>query len=343
MRLGAACRWVLLGLLATTTATPAQQALESPETLRATSALVLVPTRVINPDGALVHSLDAGDFRLTDNGLPQRVNVEDNLHEPLAVVVLMQTGGSAPRQFANYRGMGTMLEYALGSAPYWVSLVTFDSKPEDRWPFSHDAGNLHAAFEEPRAGDRGAAVLDAVEYGLDWFEDQHPRGRRVIILVSEEHFAHPAEQSQRIVRRLAETNTAIYSLSYSEEKQWLKDQFTKPRKGNPPFMLSPNLPAVLGTFDILTPMKNAVGAMEKDSAGAIAALSGGAAMQFGDRKQLEEQLTLFANDLANRYLLSFQPTSTTAGLHSLQVAVPLHPEFRVSSRSAYWRAVPEAR
>ena len=307
------------------------------ETLRTSSTLVLAPTRVVAADGELVHTLGAADFVLTDNGLPQRLTVEENLHEPLAVVVLLQTGGSAPRQFGSYRGIGTMLEYALASAPYAASLVTFDSKPEDRWPFSHDAAHLHAAFETPRAGDGGAAVLDSVEYGLDWFEDQHPRGRRILLLVSDEHFAHPAAQSRRIVKRLAETNTAIYTLSYSTEKQWLKDQFTKERHASPPWFFSPDHPSIIGTVDLLTPLTHALGAMQKDSAGAIAALSGGASMRFGDRRELEQQMTLFANDLTNRYLLSFQPTSATEGLHEIYVGVPLHPEYRVAARSGYWR------
>jgi VWFA-related protein len=309
----------------------------SADTIRATSTLVVVPTRVQTQGADLVHTLGAEDFVLMDNNVSQTIHLEEHSQEPLAVVVLMQTGGTAPRQFQNYKGIGTMLEYALGQAKYRVSLVTYDSKPEDRWPFSSNADNLHAAFASPKAGDGGAATLDAVEYGLDWFEDQRPRGRRLILLIADEHFSHPAEQSQRIVRRLAETNTAIYTLNYSSDKQWLKDQFTHERHENPPYFFAPDHPPLLHTFDLLTPLMHAVGAMQKNSAVEMASLSGGVALPFGDRKQLEQQLTVFANDLANRYLLSFQPVASAPGLHSIQVSVPTHPEFRVSSRSGYWR------
>ncbi len=309
-------------------------------TLHSTSTLVLVPTLVTSPGAELVHGLQAEDFALIDNGVAQKLHVEEGLREPLAVVVLMQIGGSAPRQFQNYAGVCTMLDYALGSVPYWVSLVTFDSKPEDRWPFSRDVENLRKAFTSPKPGDRGAATLDAIEYGLDWFDNQHPRGRRIIVLISDEHFAHPAEQSQRIVRRLAETNTAIYSLNYSAETQWLKDQFTQERHGNPPLAFSPDHPAVIGTFDLKAPLMAALGGMQANAAGEMASLSGGVSLPFGNRKELEDQMMTFANDLANRYLLSFQPTSTSAGLHSVAVSIPMHPELRISSRAAYWRNAP---
>jgi VWFA-related protein len=307
------------------------------ETIRTTSTLVVVPARVQTQSAALVHTLGAEDFVLTDNNVAQSVHLEEPSQEPLAVVVLMQTGGTAPRQFQNYKGIGTMLSYALGQAAYRVSLVTFDSKPEDRWPFSPNADNLHTAFTAPKAGDGGAATLDAVEYGLDWFEDQHPRGRRVIILIADEHFAHPPEQSQRIVRRLAETNTAVYTLNYSSDKQWAKHQFTHERHENPPYFFAPDRPGVLHTIDLLTPLKHALGAMESNSAVEMASLSGGIALPFGDRKGLEQQMTVFANDLANRYLLSFQPADTTPGLHSIRVTLPKHPEFHVSARTGYWR------
>jgi hypothetical protein len=100
------------------------------DTLRSTSTLVLVPTLVTTPNEEFVHGLQAEDFALSDNSGPQKLQVEEGSREPLAVVVLLQTGGSAPRQFENYKSIGTMLEYALGSVPYRVSLVTFDSKPE---------------------------------------------------------------------------------------------------------------------------------------------------------------------------------------------------------------------
>jgi len=310
------------------------------QTLKTESTLVLAPVRVQSSNGELVHSLTASDFVLTDNGVPQAVHLEETSHEPLAVVVLMQTGGTAPRQFPNYAGIATLLQNAFSPVPYRVSLVTFDSQPEDRWPFSPDVANLRAGFLTPKAGDNGAAVLDAVEYGLDWLDDQHPPGRRMLLLISDNHFQASNDRMEHALHRLAATNTAIYSLSYSGETQWLKDQFTQKRNENGAYLFSPTLPPLSHTFNLDGPLRHAIGSMSKNVAASVASLSGGMFLPFSDRHSLELQLVAFANDLNNRYILSFQPTSAKEGLHELHVQVPTHPEFQVTVRQGYWRDSP---
>lgn len=71
--------------------------------IRSTSRLVVVPTLVRTESGELATDLDASLFRLTDNGIEQKVSVERMENEPLAVVVLMQTGGAATNYLPNYR------------------------------------------------------------------------------------------------------------------------------------------------------------------------------------------------------------------------------------------------
>jgi VWFA-related protein len=332
----ARCRFFALAPVLFAITAMAQQ---QPDTLHTTSTLVLVPTLVTTTsDAGLAYTLKAEDFTLTDNGVPQKLHLEAASKEPLAVVVLLQTGGAAPRQFVHYAGISTMLEYALGSVPYRVSLVTFDSKPEDRWPFSNDASNLRDAFVKPATGDGGANVLDAIDYGLDWFDDQHPRGRRLILLISDEHFRASDDALRAMTQRLAQTNTTIYSLSFNAQKTYLKDELKHSSPENPPLFFAPDHPAILHTFNLDRPLRQALSAMQSNAAEGVAALSGGTYMPFDDRKDLELQMTAFANDLSNRYILSFQPTSTTEGLHSLQVTLPEHPELHATARSAYWHA-----
>ena len=113
--------------------TPLLDASESP--IKSTSTLVIVPTLVRSASGEFVTNLDASDFRLTDNGIQQKVSFEQSENEPLAVVVLVQTGGVASSQLQNYSKLDTVLEYMLDGSPRNVALVTFDSRVEQIWPF----------------------------------------------------------------------------------------------------------------------------------------------------------------------------------------------------------------
>ena len=312
---------------------------EQVETLRSNSTLVLVPTLVTTTsEGNLAFTMKAEDFSLSDDGVPQQLHLEGATHEPVAMVVLMQTGGAAPKEFSNYAGISVMLENALSAVPYRVSLVTFDSHPEDRWPFTNDANNLRDAFVRPMPGNGGDAVLEAVTYGLDWFEDQHPPGRRIILLISDQHFHGSDDMLRQITQRLAETNTTIYSLSFNAQKTYLKDELKHSSPPNPPLFFAPDHGAILGTFNLGRPLYQALKAMQGNAAQGIAALSGGTYMPFNNRKDLEQHLLAFANDLNNRYILSFQPSNSKEGLHSITVTLPQHPELQVIARAAYWHA-----
>ena len=107
---------------------------------------------------------------------------------------------------------------------------------------------------------------------------------------------------------------------------------------NPPLFFAPDHPPIGCTFNLDRPLRQALSAMQGNAAEGVAALSGGTYMPFNNRNDLELQLTGFANDLHSRYILSFQPTSTSPGLHSLQVTLPQHPELHATARTAYWHA-----
>jgi hypothetical protein len=132
------------------------------------SQLVIVPALVRGASGELMQTLHASDFLLTDNGVPQTVRLEEVEHQPLSIVVLMQTGGSAPREFPDYAKLGTMLTYLTAGSPYEIAMVTFDSQPEDMWEFTQDVADLEDGFVKPAPGDGKAAILDAVSTELSF-------------------------------------------------------------------------------------------------------------------------------------------------------------------------------
>lgn len=310
---------------------------EPSATLHSTSTLVLVPTLVRTASGDLIHGLTSTDFRLTDNGVEQKVAVEQLERQPLAILVLLQTGATAPRQFPYYRDVGTMLDAMAGDSPHKVGLITFDSQPEEIWDFPVRSEGISDAFAHPEPGDSGAALLDAVSTAIDVLERQPDTYRRIILLLSQTSDSGSKARPEQIIQRLGQSNTTIYSVSFSPSKTWLKDQFTKPRHGNPPYQMAPNQPAVLGTFDLGTPLFVALSALRADTAAGIASLSGGEELQFENKNDLERQLALLANHIPNRYSLSFRPTSNQPGLHRLQVQVLHQPDStRVAARTGYW-------
>ena len=103
------------------------------------SNLVLVPALVKTKSGELVFSLTADDFILTDNGVPQSLRLEpDTDAQPLALAVIVQTGGRGASHLGDYRDLDAVLDAVVGNVPHRVAVVTFDSKPRLEQDFTTD-------------------------------------------------------------------------------------------------------------------------------------------------------------------------------------------------------------
>ena len=325
----------------------------SPQVLQARSRLVLVPTLVRGATGDLIPGLTADNFRLLDNGIPQKLTVEIPERQPVAILVRMQTDGTAPRQFDAYRKLPTMLDALAGSSPHQAAVVTFDSQTEDIWDFSPDNRSLEEAFTHPVPGDHHAAILDAVDFGIKLLNQQPTSTRRLLLLLSQPQDDGSKARVEDVVRHLGENNITILSVTFSPEKTWLKDQLAGDRQENKLYSISPDHPKLLHTFNLSTPLGVALRAMRTDAAAEIATLAGGEHVRFDNQRSLDGQLALLANHIPNRYLLSFQPHPDTPGYHALTVEVlgqltapipaqpptpptPTPTPFEINARQSYW-------
>src|SRR5216683_4844891 len=305
-------------------------------TLHTTSTLVVVPTLVQTMGKEPVFSLTAADFVLTDNGVPQKVTLEEETKRPLSLVVLMQTGGIAQGQFASYVNLEMMLASLLGGAPNKTSIVNFDSRPEAASPFTSDVAEWREAINHPDQGDSGAAIFDGISYAVFCLKKKPVSNRRAILLISQEHDSGSKTQMKDIVRDLGETNTAIYSITFSAEKTAFKQAFKDPAHLNPPIDIGAG--SFQGYFNLSAPLALVIGAMRKNLSAEVANLSGGESMSFDDRGELEQDMNVLNNHIRNSYILSFSPTSAEPGLHTIKVRLAHHPEMIVSARTSYWAA-----
>ena len=214
-------------------------------TLSTRSTLVLVPALVRSKTGALIFTLNADDFTLTDDGIPQKLKLEqDSGAEPLALVVVIEIGGAGAREFNKYSSiappLAPMLESIVGNVPHKVAVVAFDSQPTLLTDFT---SNLDAATDSIRSlipgctrqhhldncasplaihniglGDNGAAILDTLSFSVDLLRKQPPEYRRAILLISETLDRGSHLTLEDALRAISDTNTVIYSIGFSTGK-----------------------------------------------------------------------------------------------------------------------------
>ena len=147
--------------------------------------------------------------------------------------------------------------------------------------------------------------------------DAVPKNRkRVLLLISEtrDHGSHSATIDD-VIKAIGNSNTVVYTLAFSPSKSNILD--TLRGNNNPDF--HPEQTEVHEGPDLLAPLVLAAQAMRKNTAKAIASLSGGEYAMFDSGKGFDARMTNFSNHLHSRYLLSFQPAQPHPGLHRLSV------------------------
>ena len=287
---------------------------------------MLVPTLVEAGRGEVVYGLGADAFSLTDNGVSQRIHVDDDLDTtPVSLVVCLQKGRTSALQFDKFVRLAPLLNLFLGNGSGEATLVEFDSQVEFREAWTRDTDLIRSDLNELRPGDGGAALLDAAGYSLELLQQRPPERRRILLLVSEsrDHGSKRVSAPQ-LVERIGTSNTLVLSLTWSPVKAEFLDQLVNPGSGNWIAL------AVL-----------AANALKSNAAKSLAVMSGGEALSFTSERAFEERISTMASHARNRYMLSFHPTELTPGLHRLEVKLKDGTPGQVVARTDYWAVPPE--
>lgn len=298
-------------------------------TFSAQSNVVLVPALVRDASGKVVYGLQAKDFVIEDDGVEQKPYLDEAAEaEPVSLVIAVQCGRRARREFDRMRGLPSMLEPVLSQPGTETALVFFDSKLNLVRDFTPNSDLIEDDLKRLEAGDSGAAILDAVAYSVKLL-NQQPEGRqRVLLLISEtrDHGSHFAKLED-VVKLIGVANVAVYALPFSPSLSQILDTERGSNRDETFWGAPPN---VQGAFLM------ALAAMKKNVPEAIASMSGGEYELFASRKSFETKMNSFANHVHNRYLLSFEPKGPHPGLHQIRVRLKDPRSETVLFRSNYW-------
>ena len=321
---------LLFGLVALSVPVNAQ---EEP-TFRTQSNVVLVPALVRDKSGEVVYGLQAKDFIIEDDGVVQTVHLDEAAEsEPVSLVVAVQCGRRADFELPRMHGLGLMLQPLLAQPETKVAIVAFDSQVHAIENFTGNENAVTRDLEGLQAGDGGAAILDAVNYSVKLLDGVPKNRKRVLLLISEtrDHGSHSATIDD-VIKAIGNSNIVVYTLAFSPSKSNVLDTL----RGNNNPDLHPEQTEVHEGPDLLAPLVLAAQAMRKNTAKAIASLSGGEYQMFDSAKGFDARMTDFDNHVHSRYLLSFQPSQPHPGLHRLTVRLKEPADATVLARSSYW-------
>ena len=197
-------------------------------TISVRSSLVVVPALVKTKSGQLVFTLKADDFTVKDDGIPQKLQIEEDTDsQPLALVIVVEVGGDGIRYLDEYSDLGPLLDAIIGNVPHRVALVDFDSDPELLHGFTSDLSKIVTELNRIESGDNGASVLDAMSFAVKLLREQPPTYRRAILLISETLDQGSHIDLTEALHELSDTNTSIYALSFPSTKTEIKSEAHK--------------------------------------------------------------------------------------------------------------------
>lgn len=296
-------------------------------TLHTQSNVVLVPALVKDSRGHAVYGLQARDFIVEDEGTVQAVRLDEAAEaQPVSLVIAIQNGRQARREFPRIKGLSSMIQPILDQEGTLAAVVEFDSGIELSQDFTGEQRLIDNTLKTLQSGDGGAAILDAVKYSLNLLDKQPVGRQRVLFLLSEtrDHGSHFAKIDD-VVTAIGETNTTVYTLAFSPSLSNILDT----GRGS-------NQDEMNAGPDLLAPLILIRQAMRKNTPKAIASMTGGEYGLFESQNGFENRMLDFTNHLHSRYLLSFQPQDPHPGLHELRVRLRNPAKGEILARGSYW-------
>ena len=334
--------------------------------LKVQVALVNMPVTVRNAKGDMVNDLDAKEFRITDNGVEQKISHFDLGGDPLSLVILIETSSRIDPLLPGMRKTGILFTQTVMGPEGEAAVVGFNDAVDKLQDFTSDGDAIENVVAHLQTGTSGSKLYDAMAVGVDMLSGRMPQPtadrpgrRRVMLVMSETVDAGSEAKLGEVLRKAQLANVTIYSVGLSTTRSELKG---KPRDNQPTPIAPPGimtLPAPPGT--VQTPagqdIANASGVdllglaiwavqhadnKVKDHAMEVACTAtGGTHLSTYKDRTIEKVIDEIGGELHSQYTISYAPSDSDAvGYHEIKVDVD-RKNLKVRTRPGYYVAPPE--
>src|SRR5579863_2633650 len=343
--------WLCLGMAGMLAAQQAPVAPNSSDaTIRETFKFVLAPVTVTDRDGNFVSGLMPADFRLLDNGKPQRIT-EDVASHPISVVVAIQANQEVEKILPQIQRLGSLLQAQVLGDEGEVAVLAFDHRIQTLTDFTSDPDKIAMALKKLKAGSWTSSLNDATLEAIAMLR-KRPGGRRLaILLISESRDKGSQIRPREVLTQADFANVAIYSVDISKTIASLTATPPPPRPD-----LTPPGGKHLPACQVNTPTTDSQMAMgnwaplikdvfdaTKDAFVAnpleiFTRYTGGRQYSFIKQGTLDRAVSEIGAELHSQYLLTYLPNNQDeGGFHAITVQV-LKPDLMIRTRDGYYIA-----
>jgi len=334
--------------------------------VRVQVSLVNTPVTVRDSRGDMVHDLEARDFKITDNGVAQRISHFDLGGDPLSLVILLQTSSRIEPLLPQVRKTGILFTQTVMGPTGEAAVVSFNDSVDKLQDFTTNADLIEDTITHLGPGTSGSKLYDAMAVGVEMLSArpqptaEKPGRRRVMMILSEATDAGSEAKLGEVLRQAQLANVTIYSVGLSTTRAELqtKPRDTRPQITPPGTFPAPPLPGTVqtptseenryGNIDLMAAAVWAVQHIHDQVKGhaleVAATATGGAHLSTFKDRSIEKAIDEIGGELHSQYTISYTPTgSDAAGYHEIRVNILRHDakNLRVRARPGYYLAPPE--
>jgi len=173
--------------------------------------LVMLDATVKTKDGQIMADLKKEDFEVREDGAAQQIALFSRDVLPLNVALVLDLSDSIGPFLGPLRDAATSTLAALKPEDS-VALFTFSTEAELRTPLTHDKAAIAQQIGSFRAG--GATnINDGIFVAAKYFLQEAPKGRRVIILISDDVATDAGGQNtDDIITETIAADASVYNL-----------------------------------------------------------------------------------------------------------------------------------
>ncbi len=288
---------------------------ETEPTFRAGVALVKVDAQVVDGRGHNITDLSQADFEILDEDRPQRITGFAHESEPIDLLLLLDVSGSMRRSLGQLAATAESALAELHSADR-VAVMLFARDAAMRTRFTSDFGRVAAGIRSGLSDEGlggGTAINSALVSATLQFADAERRGRRAVLIVTDNMSLNYRVSDDEVLHRLSDANAVLYGMLIGKSR--------RPPAPRPGTYVNPDF----------TPSDIAK----------LAELSGG---EFAEASRPSETLADMVQRIRARYSLEFEaPPSAASAYHRIRVelapgARERYPNARVRARNGYFAA-----
>ena len=332
--------------------------------LTARVTLVNTPVTVRDSKGVMIHDLDEQDFRVTDNGVPQKITHFEVGGDPISLVILAETSSRVEPFLPQLRKTGILFTEQVMGPESEAAVIGFDNglKTLQGFTRSHDA--IQSAFAALNTGESDLHLFDAMAAGVEMLSGRRKPtketlapGRRVLLILSEALDTGSESRLGEVLRRAQLENITIFSVGLSTTRSELQ---AKPRQNAPvpitppgtfgmpgPPGTAPTTGGTSGDIDLIALaqvlVEHTKSAATQHSLEIGAAATGGAYYSTFRGRSIESAIDEIGGELHSQYVLTYSPASRSDdgqdfGYH--QISVSLVPDKangkKITTRPGYY-------